>query len=84
MNMKKVLTVGAAVIIAVIGGVLFYRSTEPNGSESDELVPEEEMTFEEEKDENSVFKGSQFLQMEPEEPPPSEVLDDESLPQSSV
>jgi plastocyanin len=82
--MKKALTVGVMVIIVAIGGVLFYRSTEPNGDKGDELVTEEETKFEEEKDGNSLFNGSQFLQMEPDVAAPSEILDDDSSPQPLV
>ena len=80
--MKKALIVGIVVIIVAIGGVLFYRSTEPNGEGSDDLIPEEPMRFEEEIDENAVSNGGQFLQMEPDAAPPSGALrDDEVLPE---
>lgn len=73
--MKKALTVGAAVVFVVIGGVLFFKSTEPNGSDGDELVPEEPMILEEKRD-DAASSGGQFLQMEPDAAPPSDASND--------
>ncbi len=78
--MKKALTVGVVVTFIVIGGILFYRSTEPNGDSGGDLVPEEPMEF---KEEGSVSNGGQFLQMEPSLAPPSEVLNNDDLSQPS-
>jgi plastocyanin len=68
---------GLALIVVVLGGLLIYRSTAPNG----DVVPVGESSLEEE---SAAAPESQFLQLEPSTVPPLEGEDSETAADGST